>query len=266
MIRMRVVATVLVATIFCSVSLVSRELVDKIVAVVNGELVTHAGLMQPQISQNGKPFSLNDYIAYRLWVQRAKERHIEPSLDDVSRSIAQFKQDNGLVGVADAEANRLLKGKLGIDFPTYEAQLTDYFMIEQLKAHEFRNRCSVAETEVRSYYEAHPITVPAEYKMDIAVSGATPLDWFSLEWLAEDALAAHLDGIKKVSVGTVLTVVDDQQRTLAVKLVDKKEARLKTLSERYHAIELALQKEKVAKHAHEAEAEIAQDAVIFYAA
>jgi len=257
------VAAFLAATLFFSPVFGARELVDQVAAVVNGELVTQSALDTPQIANNGKPFSLSAYITYLLWIQRAQERHMEPPMDDVARNIAQYKKENGLVGVADDEADRLLKGKLGIDFATYASQLKDYFMIEQLKAYEFRNRCSVAEAEVRAYYQAHPIVVPAEYKIDLSFSVAAPFEWVSLDWLSEASLAPHLMVIKNIKVGATSSVVDDQGRALQVKLVDKKESYVKTLSERYHSIEMSLQKDKVAKHAHEAEAEIMKDAVIF---
>jgi parvulin-like peptidyl-prolyl isomerase len=264
MITKRLVAAVMAATaLFGSNLMAVREFVDAVSAMVNGQVITASHLATPQIANNGKPFSLDQYIAYTLWIQRAKERNIEVSPDDVARNIVQYKQENGLLTVSDDEANRLLKGKLGIDFTQYHAQLTDYFMIEQLKAHEFRNRCSVAEAEVRAYYNSHPLKESAEYKIELAFAGVTPSEWFLLDWLAEESLATHLKVLKTLAVGSIAEVIDDQGRLLSVKLVDKKEARIKPLSERYHAIELAIQKEKVAKHAHQAEADIARDAVIF---
>ena len=264
MIKKPLVAAVMAATTLLGSSLIAaREFVDAVSAMVNGQVITASHLATPQIANNGKPFSLDQYITYTLWIQRAKERNIEVSPDDVARNIVQYKQENGLLNVADDEANRLLKGKLGIDFTQYQAQLTDYFMIEQLKAHEFRNRCSVAEAEVRAYYDAHPLKESAEYKIELAFADVTPVEWLALDWLTEESLAPHLKVLKTLAAGSTTEVTDDQGRLLKVRLVDKKEARMKTLSERYHAIELAIQKEKVAKHAHQAESDIARDAVIF---
>lgn len=263
MIKMRLVAAVMAATVLSVLAIsAQREFVDAVSAIVNGKVITASQLATQQIANNGKPFSLDQYITYTLWLDRAHDRQIEVSSDDVMRNIVQYKQENGLVNVADDEADRLLKGKLGITFAQYQAQLTDYFMIEQLKAHEFRNRCSVAEAEVRAYYDAHPLVVPAEYKIELAFA-QTSDEWVALDWMVESDLASYLKYLKSAAIGSVTAIVDDQGRELNVKLVDKKETHVKTLSERYHAIELALQKEKVAKHAHEAEAEIARDAVIF---
>jgi len=252
-----------------------REEVDRVVGRVNGINITKSQLSTPQIINNCKPFTFDQYAANLLWLQQAREQHIEPPLDDVTRSVNRYKQDNGLAGLSDDEADRLLKGQIGIDFATYRAQLADYYTIETLKSYEFRNRCSVAECEVRGYYDENPVLEQAEYRIDLVnltpeqlvewESGVLPLsglDWDNFAFLKHDQVASHLQVIYTMTPGSCELVVDPQGEPLLIRLVEKKDSRVQSLTERYHTIEMALQREKIAKHAAESEQKTAKNAVI----
>lgn len=252
-----------------------RILVDKIVLKVNDTIVTHSQAQTPQVANNGKPFSTEQYIAHLLWYERAKERNMLPSDDEVTRNVNQYKQENDLASVSDEQADELLRGKIGMDFATYRQQVYEFFAIESLKSYEFRNRCSVGEAEVRAFYDANPIAEPARYTLEIApITSAQIAEWkkghFSVEacqWekcedIIESTLAPHLKGIKSLAVGGVMVASEPHGESSLVRLIEKKEARLQTLSERYHRIEIDLQRKKIEQYSSESEQELYRSAVV----
>ncbi len=254
---------------------VVREEVDRIVGRVNGINITKTQLAVPQIANNGKPFTFEQYAANLLWLQQAQEQRIEAPLEDVARSVTRYKQDNGLAGLSDDQADMLLKGQIGIDFATYREQLANYYTIETLKSYEFRNRCSVAECEVRGYYDENPVLEQAEYRVDLVnltpaqvvewesgVLVTTGLDWDNFDFLKHDQIAPHLQIVYTMAVGSCGLTVDANNEPLLVRLAEKKEARVQSLTERYYTIEMALQREKIAKHAAASEEKTAKNAVI----
>ena len=251
-----------------------RVLVDQIEGVVNGTIVTKKQLEVPQIANNGKPFTFEQYAAHLLWQERAEKKSIVVD-EDVTRSVIRYKEDNGLAGLPDDQADMLLKGQIGIDFDTYRAQLTQYFMIESFKSYEFRNRCSVAELEVRSYYDTYPVINPAEYRLELV--SLTPeqfieweagtllvntLEWDSFDWLPDTKIAPHISMVRTMPVGGYVSVLDSRDEPILVHLLERKDAHLQTIAERYHTIELALQREKIAAHAAESEKQIQSMAVV----
>lgn len=251
-----------------------RILVDQIEGVVNGTIVTRKQLEVPQIANNGKPFTFEQYAAHLLWQERAEKKSIVVD-EDVTRSVIRYKEDNGLAGLPDDQADMLLKGQIGIDFDTYRAQLTQYFMIESFKSYEFRNRCSVAEFEVRSYYDTHPVIDPAEYRLELV--SLTPeqfveweagtllvntLEWDSFDWLPDTKIAPHISMVRTMAVDGYASALGAHGEPILIHLLEKKEAHVQTITERYHSIELALQREKIAVHAAESEKQIQSTAVV----
>ena len=253
-----------------------RVLVDKIKMKVNDTIITHSQSLMPQVANNGKPFTSDQYIAHVLWYERAKDRNMLPSDDEVTRNINQYKQENDLASVSDEQADELLMGKIGMDFATYRQQIHEYFAIESLKSYEFRNRCSVAEAEVRAFYDAHPVVEPARYTLEIAPItpsqiaewkkgkySADDCKWDLFEDILESALAPHLKSVRTLAAGTVFVATDPQgSESSLVRLVEKKESRMQTLTERYHRIEIDLQRKKVEQYALDSEKELYRNAVV----
>jgi len=252
-----------------------RILVDKIVGRVNGLTITHSQLETPQIVNNAKPFTFEQYAAHMLWYERAKERNMLPSDDEVTRNVNQYKKDNDLADLPDEQVDTLLRGKIGIDLATYRKQIEQYFAIESLKSYEFRNRCTVGEAEVRAVYAAHPIVDVARYTLEVAqITPAEAELWRKNEYdidlaqfekcdpIAETDLAPHLKVVRKLTVGGVELITESSGDCMLVRLAAKQEAHLQTLTERYHAIEIMLQRKKVEQYARESEQELYRAAVV----
>ena len=253
----------------------ARVQVDKIIARVNGVNITQSQLALPQITQNGRPFTLDQYIDQELWVQRAVKRQVMPSREDIEHSVVAFKEDNNMAGLTHDQADEQLQALLGLNFAQYRGQLQRHFACEQLKGMEMRNRASVSEIEIRTYHQAHPVIEPAQYKMQIAtISQAQQhewvrtkmnlhkLEWESFGWFKQHEVAAHLRAVYNLKKGQCSDPVAFNNEFLVIKLVDKKEQHIKTFEERYAAIERTLQQEKVERYARDAQVNLRKDAVI----
>lgn len=263
-------------TLLLASSLQARELVDKVMARVNGQNITYRQLNTPQIIKNGAPFSLDEYVTQELWVQRAIERKVAPSDEDIQRSINTYRKENDLVGKSDEEADAFLEGQIGINFATYSDQLKRHFAIESLKGIELRNRCSVSESEVRGYHEQHPDVQPAQYRVEIASlteqqakdwtslkdSTGVALKWDTFDWLKHDAIAPHLREVYTMQKGEVSQPVAHGDEHLVIRLADKKESNTKSLAERYARIEHKLQQQKIDRYAGDMQDELRKDAVV----
>lgn len=253
----------------------ARQLVDTIRARVDGVIITQSMLEESQITKNGQPFTLQEAIDEQLWVARAHERKVVPSDEDVERSILAYKEENGLSDMTAAHADEFLLKQIGINFAQYRAQLKRHYAVEQLKSMEMRNRASVSEVEVRSYYDTHPVRIQAEYRMDIATitesqrhewqktkALASSLSWDSYDWFKHNDVAQHLRAVYDLKKGEVSEPIAFRDKFLVIRLLDKKEARVQTLTERYGAIEMMLQREKVERGAREIEESLRTNAVI----
>jgi hypothetical protein len=272
----RVVQSLVVMSVIgCQALYPVRILVDKIVGRVNGLTITRSQLETPQIVNNAKLFTFEQYAAHMLWYERAKERNMLPLEDEITRNVNQYKKDNDLADLPDDQVDTLLRGKIGIDLATYRKQIEQYFAVESLKSYEFRNRCSVGEAEVRAAYEARPIIDVARYTLEVV--SLTPADvelWKKNEYvianaafdtcdsIAETDLAPHFKAVKQLAVGDAMVVCDSEGESTLVRLKAKQDAHKQTLTERYHAIELMLQRKKVEQYARESEQELYRNAVI----
>jgi len=276
---MKKMVCLVVATLVVSNSLLfaARELENKIMYRVNGVNVTYKDTLTPHIANNCKPFSESDYIAFLSWLREAKEHDAKAPEGAVERTVARYKEDNDMLNLSPAQADRLLEGTIGVDFPTYTKQLDDYYTIESYKNYQFLSRCSVGEVEIENYYRAHPVKVSAEYKIDLASLTASQvqqfnagtldkrtLNWDSFEALKEEDLASHLRVAASLAEGDYALTTDAQGEPLLVRLVEKKEAHLQTLSERYNAIEMQLQREKIARYSEQIGRDFANAAVVVH--
>ena len=255
----------------------ARELENKIMYRVNGVNVTYKDTKTPHIANNGKPFSDSDYITFLSWLREAKEHEAKAPEGAVERTIARYEEDNDMANLPSAQKDRLLEGTIGIDFATYAKQLEDYYTIESYKNYQFLSRCSVGEVEIENYYHAHPVKVSAEYKIDLAsltsqqasqfnagTLDKSSLEWDSFEALKEEDIASHLRLVTSLADGDFALAKDAQGEPLLVRLVEKKPAHIQSLSERYHAIEMQLQREKVARYTEDIGRDFATAAVVVY--
>jgi parvulin-like peptidyl-prolyl isomerase len=233
----------------------TRIAIDHFVADINGDKLPLSDLNTPRIAKEGSPFSLDEAIIDRLFVQYAKEMHLLPTSIDVERQFVAFKQHNNLSELSDEEFDAQLK-EGGFTLQSYKSQLAQLMAVENVKRAEVSEKTIVSSQEVEEYYKKHPEYTKEAYHIHIAT---VPTKQFtskedfvkdvSVKWEDHGMInAAELSdaysGVKNLSVGAILDPIKTDNYYDVVKLVAKQEVRLKTLAESYSSIERIIQNKR----------------------
>ena len=134
----------------------SAELIDEIIATVNGEIVTQSELVLEVHLLNLNPESpnltkqvLRDLISKKIYVQEAKKHAITQDFRSVENIIAEKSK-----GMSSEEFERVL-GERDISLEDYEGWLAKEIMIYELsrqKSKEIKREVTVDQEETRDFY------------------------------------------------------------------------------------------------------------------
>jgi peptidyl-prolyl cis-trans isomerase SurA len=157
----------------------NQEIVDRIVAVVNDDIITLSQLhkaVQPYLKQVAvsqrsesakkqmveaiEKEMLDTLIDRTLTRQEAARQKISISDDEVQSAIDNFKRQNGL----DQEAFEKGLEVEGISLEEYRERVRENFMQSLLVNRVIRSRIIVTQTEIETYYHAHPEKFKGEKK------------------------------------------------------------------------------------------------------
>ena len=157
---------ILVATL---PSLAGAEVVDRIVAVVNDEIITSyavekekASILKEAERQQPPPApqtlvrldekALDRLIDKKLVEQKVRELDIRITEEEVRQAIEDVKRQNKLSqeSLVSALANQ------GLSFDQYKVQIREQLERLRLVSQEVRSKIQVGEREMREYYEANP--------------------------------------------------------------------------------------------------------------
>ncbi len=157
----------------------NQEIVDRIVAVVNDDIITlsqlhkavHPYLKQVAVSQRSESAKkqmvdaiekemLNTLIDRTLTRQEAARQKISVSDAEVQSAIDNFKRQNGL----DQEAFENGLEAEGISLEEYRERVREDLMQSLLVNRVIRSRIIVTQTEIEAYYQAHPEKFKGEEK------------------------------------------------------------------------------------------------------
>ena len=140
------------------VSLSNAIIIEKIVAVVNGEPITLTELQERAIfirGATGKDIPLKEVlrqvILEELQLQRAKKLGIDVSPEIIDSYIESFKKENHM---SDEEFRNFLKER-GITEKAYREEIRRRIIINKLRNYEIRLKVAVPDEEVKQYYEKH---------------------------------------------------------------------------------------------------------------
>lgn len=252
-----------------------RELVDKICARVNGVPIFFSQLNQAQISKEGGFYTLDELIEEEVFYQKAVERKLTPNELEVDKNIVAYKRDNDLIGKSDKEADAYLESQIGITFADYKNQLMRYLSGQNYRAIELNQRASVTAEEVEAYHAAHPDITEPEYwikmatvkKDDVSILGKLKQDinqlaWEDLEWMKRSEISPGLISVTHKDPGEVTDPIKQGESYIVLKLVDKKNARTRSLSDRYIEIEKKLHAKKRESFTGDLRKELYSEAVI----
>ena len=140
------------------------EVLDRIVAVVNDDVITATELEQrlnrsrAQLRQRMGPENLpprnvlrrqllDRMIVDRLQIQRAKERGIQVSAQEVDDAVGRMAQQNGMTPGQFRQALQ----RQGMDYADYRQQLEEQILRSRLRNQAVRAKVHVTEEEVDSY-------------------------------------------------------------------------------------------------------------------
>jgi peptidyl-prolyl cis-trans isomerase SurA len=147
-----------------------QEIVDRIVAVVNDDIITLSQLhkaVQPYLKQVAssqrseaakkqmvetiEQKMLNTLIDRTLTMQEAARQQISVSDADVQTAIENFKKQNGM----DQEAFERGLESEGISLEEYRERVREDIMQSLLVNRVIRSRIIVTQSEIEAYYQAH---------------------------------------------------------------------------------------------------------------
>lgn len=253
-------------------SINSRITIDKIIVRVNGSNILQSDLNQPRLSKEGGKFTLNEAITEELLLQRANDMHMIPTQADIDRHLLAFKMQNNLTELSDNEFEDHLK-QFGFTIKEYKNQLGRMIASENARQAEISERIIVTSQEVEEYYKKHPSYTKEAYQLQICALTADEakhiddkmLSWENLGWVEKEDIGKKFSMVFSMEKGqhSDPIALDDGSYQM-VKLVDKKESRLKTLDEQYVEIEKTLQEGRRDKYIVQFEKELKERASIVY--
>lgn len=204
-----------VFVLLVSIPVKASEMVDRIVAVVNGEIVTLFELdeqLKPLMERyRGRTLNEQEKVEIRelkkkllalsvdsiLLQQEAKRLGVNVADTEVKGQVQQMKKKQG---VSDAQFNKMLLLE-GLTIEQYEKKIRDDIIKHRLLGFQVQRKVVVTEEEIQAYYSAHQ----AEYQKPKTVQ----LKWIVLapgkdgKGLRDDILSGKVsfeDAAKKNSM------------------------------------------------------------------
>lgn len=243
------------ALVFATTSCDARTLVNKIMARVNGINILQSECAQAQIT-SGKPLTLKEAINNELLCQHATAMHLAPSVQDVERNVNEFKRTNNLTELSDKEFDRELRHNNGITLNAYKTQLGRVLAIENVKRAEISEKIIVSNQEVEERYKSTPLFIKEAVCLSVctisenemsnvdAFVNSKKADWQELGWIATKDLDSAYKPALKLKAGQISEPIKRDGNYQLVRLVEKRESRLKTLAEAYGTLERKIQNER----------------------
>lgn len=166
--KLRLTALILIASATFA-SIAAAEVIDKIVAVVNDEIITSYAVdkeksvmlkeaerqQQPldeQTRLNIDKLALNRLIDRKLVEQKIRELDIRVSEEEIRQAIEDVKRQNKL----SQEALVAALTNQGLTFDQYKTQIREQLERLRLISQEVRSKIVVSEREMHEFYQANP--------------------------------------------------------------------------------------------------------------
>lgn len=140
-----------------STSLNAKEVVDRVVAIVNDDLITLSELREASLSLNPTSTEeqvdertiLNQMVETKLFEQEAKRRGITVSEEELDASIAEVRSRYGL---NEEQMEEVLK-KQNLTPESFREQWRQQTLGNKLMESQLRNKIVVTDQEIKEYYE-----------------------------------------------------------------------------------------------------------------
>ena len=237
----------------------AKELVDKVIARVNGVNILHSYLQEPRIEKNGNRLTLEEAIEHEVLFQTAAERKLLPTTLDIEKNLAKTKSGYGYAQMSDEEFEKHLK-KDGLTIKKYRTQLARLIAVQQLKQVEISERVIVTSREVEEFHKNNPQESDDRYKLLTVViqfidikkdedlsklKNRKKLKWMDLDWVDKSEIADEMGFVHTMKEGDISEPIKTDDGYQLVKLVEKEMGHSMTIDERWVNIENMLQKKKM---------------------
>lgn len=150
---------------------VDMEVVDRIVAIVNDELITYSMLteafkpFEKKIRERNYPLEqeveirfkvrnnlIQQLIDQQITDQEMRRSHIEVSDEEVSAYIERIKQTNSFT---DEDLRKMLAME-GVEFSQYRKEIKNLLLRNKLIQYEIQSKIVITREEVEAYYRQNP--------------------------------------------------------------------------------------------------------------
>lgn len=192
-----------------------RQLLDRVVAVVNDEPITQSeldGLLRPVYENYRKEYKgnmlmqrldearqklLNQLIEDRLVIQEAKSRGIEADPVELEKELEGIKTRlSSRKGLEDALAEE------GMTLTSMKEQLKKQMMIRNLQDQEIRAKVVVSPLAIEEYYNSHGEEFSGQERLKLRSITLTKNDEAREKGIADEMAKARIEDLyKKVKAG-----------------------------------------------------------------
>ncbi len=254
----------------------SHIIIDKIIARVNGANILQSDLLMPRLDKDNATQSLYDIILEELFFQQAQEKHLVPSAADVERQIVSLKMANNISHLNDEAFEKQLLKEVGMSLDQYKTQLTRILSVENIKQAEVSEKTFVTSQEVENYYTNHQEYTHEQYHLKLCSLKKTEIKryeeiimdkntyWKDLGWVNKEDIDPQFTFVITMQPKQIAKPIQSGEKYIVLKLVNKKEHRLKTLPEQYGTIEKKLQNKKQKKIITKLEQDIVHQSFIIF--
>lgn len=160
---------IIVIILFFSIYSYSSILLDKVVAIVNNEVITWSELYKmmefeatdelrgldekekTKIFKENEPKFLERLIDMRLQIQEAKRLGMEVTQEDIKETIDSIKKKYNLT---DKEFEESLK-KEGLNLEEYKKRLSEQILLDQFLNRQIRSKIIISDDEIKNYIESN---------------------------------------------------------------------------------------------------------------
>lgn len=148
--------SLLLITVFISTSISAKEVIDRVVAIVNDDLITLSELRETSLSldpTSSEPLDertvLNQMVESKLFEQEAKKRGLTVSDAELDASIAEVRNRYGL---DEDQMEEVLK-KQNLTPETFREQWRIQTLGNKLLESQLRNKIVITDDEIVEYYK-----------------------------------------------------------------------------------------------------------------
>ena len=278
-----------------------RQVVDKVMANVNGVALLLSDLTRSRIEKDGRAFlecskfedaskkdleaAVDEAIEYELKFQKASVLKLSPTPVEVEKYVASWRESNGLLSISDEEFELKLRSE-GITLDQYKEQLYRIISIRNRDQVEMSEKSFVTTGEIEKYCEQNQDYEEEKYLLKTALipfekaktsksalafckkldkSKEKEIDgtgWVELDWIYAPEILDEMGFVKNMPVGTTSKPIKTPKGFQVIHLMEKEEKRKKTTAERWNEVEKTLKKYKAENFKKDDAVALKRDALI----